>query len=87
MAKAMKEYILPICLAVLTLFNAWLLVAKQMEWTREKEQDNRITETEKKICTKAEIKDLLNESFDVHFNQFEIYLQDKYHITPKRGKE
>jgi hypothetical protein len=84
MARVMREWILPIMLSILAIISAWSLFAVKANMDREAEQDARITKIEQSICTKAEIKEIMVETIDGRFDRFELFLQQKYKITPKK---
>jgi len=84
MAKVIREWILPIMLSVTAILSAWGLFAVKSNLDREAEQDARITKIEQSICTKAEMKEIMTEAIDGRFDRFELFLQQKYKITPKQ---
>jgi spermidine synthase len=84
MVRKVWEIVQPWAIACMLMANGWLGFAYASATTREKEQNMEIQQLKQTICTKTDMKEMLGESFDVHFNQFEIYLQDKYRITPKK---
>lgn len=84
MAKTVKEYVLPIILAILTLANGWILFAAKNNSLKEEKQNERLDRLESQVCTKQETKDILKEIIDSRFDKFELFLQDKYNISPKR---
>jgi len=84
MAKAIRDYVLPILLTVATIISAWSIYANQVNSQREREQDKQIAVNKEQICTKADMEKLLGEQFKQHFAEFELYLQGKYKITPKK---
>lgn len=76
--------IIAIILALLTVVNTWALVLNSRSYTEKNELFTRITKLETETISKSEFKAILTESLNAQLNAFELRLQSKYHITPKR---
>ena len=76
--------IITIILATAAILNVWAVKLYFEAVEQQRLQDDRIAQLEKEICTKEELRIMIDEAFESHFNGFELYLQDKYIITPKK---
>ena len=76
--------IITVILATAAILNVWAVKLYFEAVEQQRLQDDRIAQLEKEICTKEELRIMIDEAFEAHFNRFELYLQDKYIITPKK---
>ena len=76
--------IIAITLALLTVVNTWALVLNSRSYTEKNDITQRITRLENDMISKSDFRDILTESLNAQLNKFELRLQSKYHITPKR---
>lgn len=84
MARVLKDYVLPILFTVSMILNGWFLWSANVRYEQEKNQDIRIDKVESTICTKQEVKEAMSEVVKAELNSFELRLQEKYKIIPKK---
>ena len=84
MAKLSKDNIVAIVTVILVILNVWVVKLYGDLENEINKNEKEIVQLKTDICTKEEMKVLVKDVVDSRFDKFELFLQEKYKITPKK---
>ena len=84
MAKLSKDNIVAIVTVILVILNVWVVKLYGDLENEINKNEKEIVQLKTEICTKEEMKVLVKDVVDSRFDKFELFLQEKYKITPKQ---